>query len=396
MSDTRYRRNAGSVFSLKYHLVWCPKYRRKVLVREVAEDLRELLHQKAKELDVDCIIFDDDLSPSQQRNWEELSGLCVIDRREVILDIFSARATSREAVIQVELARMEYSLPRLTRAWLHLSRQRGGTRGTRGEGETQLEMDRRLVLTRINKLKRELKKVKQTRATMRKLRQAEHIPVASIIGYTNAGKSSLLNALSGAAVFVENKLFATLDPTTRRIELEGGSTLLLTDTVGFIRKLPHDLVETFKSTLEETRYADFLVHVLDASNREILHHYQTTLAVLDELGVADKPMLTVFNKIDKCTDDLYLLPFQQFNLQHVSVSVKTGQGLEQLSANIEKVLYDSIEVCTYHLPVSRYDLVALMHRKGNVLQEQHEAEQICITARLPEDIRGRLQEFLAK
>ena len=193
----------------------------------------------AKELEADCIVFDDDLSPSQQRNWEELSGVCVIDRHEVILDIFANRATTKEATLQVGLARMEYSLPRLTRAWTHLSRQRGGTKGTRGEGETQLEVDRRIVLRKISKFKAELKKVRSNRATLRKQRTSIPIPTASIVGYTNAGKSSLLNALTGADVFIEDKLFATLDPTTRRVKLKGGNEILLTDTVGFIRKLPH-------------------------------------------------------------------------------------------------------------------------------------------------------------
>ena len=228
-------------------------------------------------MEADCSIFDDDISPSQQRNWEALSELCVIDRREVILDIFTARANTREAVLQVGLARMEYSLPRLTRAWTHLSRQRGGARGNRGEGETQLEVDRRIVLRKINRMKKELIKVKSNRATMRRLRTSIPEPTASLVGYTNAGKSSLLNALSGTDVFVENKLFATLDTTARKISPEGGKQFLLTDIVGFIRKLPHSLVETFKSTLEETHYADFLLLLLDASSPEVIHHYETTM-----------------------------------------------------------------------------------------------------------------------
>ncbi|MEW5814613.1 MAG: GTPase HflX, partial [Spirochaetota bacterium] len=245
----------------------------------------------AKEHNADCIIIDAELTPSQQRNWEKLSGLCAIDRHEVILEIFAAHASTREAVLQVGLARMEYSLPRLKRAWTHLSRQRGGLRGTRGEGEAQLEVDRRIVLRKIDRMKKELAKVHLQRALRRKQREKFDLPTASFVGYTNAGKSSLLNRLSDSKVLVEDKLFATLDPTTRRIELDNGQNLLLTDTVGFIRKLPHDLIDAFKSTLEEVVLSDFLILVLDASSPEITEHYTTTMAVLRELEAADKPII---------------------------------------------------------------------------------------------------------
>src|SRR6056297_586908 len=244
-----------------------------------AKELAEL----AEAYEVDCLIFDDTISPSQQRNLEQLSGRCIIDRQEVILEIFSEHARTREALLQVGLARMEYSLPRLTRAWTHLSRQRGGTRGNRGEGETQLEVDRRIVLKKITGLKHELLKLKNQRNTRRKHRSGIPVPTGAIIGYTNAGKSSLLNALTGSATLVQDKLFATLDPTTRKMELSGGTRILLTDTVGFIRKLPHSLVDAFHSTLEETLVADFLLHLVDASNPEAEHHIETTLEVLGEL-----------------------------------------------------------------------------------------------------------------
>ena len=230
------------------------------------------------------IVFDNELSPGQQRKWEELSGMAVIDREEVILDIFGARARTREARLQVELARMEYSLPRLARAWSHLSRQQG--LGGKGEGESQLETDRRLVRRRIDQVKGELEEVRSQRATQRKQRERVPLPHAAIVGYTNAGKSSLLKKLTGADVFIEDKLFATLDPTTRRIELPGGQPLLLTDTVGFVRKLPHRLVESFKATLEEATLADFLVHLLDATQPEIFAFHRTTMEVLAELGRA--------------------------------------------------------------------------------------------------------------
>src|SRR5512135_2252471 len=238
---------------------------------------------RAKADGADLIVVDGELSPSQQRNWEEESGLAVIDRQEVILEIFADRAQTREAVLQVALARMEYSLPRLTRAWTHLSRQRGkGALG--GEGETQLEQDRRIVRERIAHLKKELAAVISQRATQRRKRQRTPVPGAAIVGYTNAGKSSLLNRLTGAQVLAADKLFATLDPTTRQFTLPDGRTLLVTDTVGFIRRLPHRLVEAFKATLEEVVVSDFLIHVIDVTNPNFEQHHATTLAVLGELG----------------------------------------------------------------------------------------------------------------
>jgi len=250
---------------------------------------------QAKALEADLIVFDESLTPAQQRNWEKLSEIAVIDREEVILDIFADRAQTREAVLQVALARMEYSLPRLTRAWTHLSRQRGkGKMG--GEGETQLEQDRRQVNDRITRLKRELIEVQKQRGVQRHKRQRVPVPTASIVGYTNAGKSSLLNRLTGAHVLAEDKLFATLDPTTRQLLLRGNQKLLVTDTVGFIRRLPHRLVEAFKATLEETIVADFLIHVLDVTNASVEHHHATTLSVLAELGAAEKTIATVFQQ----------------------------------------------------------------------------------------------------
>src|SRR5882757_6098276 len=256
---------------------------------------------EAKEDGADVIVFDEALSPAQQRNWEEMSGLAVIDRQEVILEIFSDRAHTREATLQVALARMEYSLPRLTRAWTHLSRQRGkGSMG--GEGETQLEQDRRVVRDRIAHLKKELASVVQQRDVQRRKRLRVPVPTVAIVGYTNAGKSSLLNTLTGAHVLAENKLFATLDPTTRQLTLPGNQKLLVTDTVGFIRRLPHGLVEAFKATLEEVIVADFLIHVIDVTNPNFEQHHATTLAVLAELGAGEQKLLTVFNKNDLADD----------------------------------------------------------------------------------------------
>jgi GTPase len=248
---------------------------------------------KAKEMEADCIIFDNQLSPGQQRAWEGDANLSVIDRHEVILDIFNLRAKTREARLQVELARLAYSIPRLTRMWAHLDRQGGGSGGStgggsgagggggaaRGEGETQLEVDRRLVDKRVDKLKADLEEVKKQRETMRKERGRVDLPHSAIVGYTNSGKSSLLNKLANSDVLAEDKLFATLDTTTRKLDLPDGTSMLLTDTVGFIRNLPHDLVQSFRATLEESVLADFLIHVIDASSSQALEFYQTTTKV---------------------------------------------------------------------------------------------------------------------
>src|SRR4029434_2161402 len=282
--------------------------------------------QRAEAEGFDLIVFDNELSPSQQRNWEKLFGGPVIDRQEVILDIFARRAQTREARLQIELARAEYSLPRFTRAWGHLVPQGGGI-GSRGEGESQLEQDKRRLRTQIDRLRRELQQVRAARATQRKDRQRTPVPNAAIVGYTNAGKSSLLRRLTGAEVHIEDKLFATLDTTTRRIDLPNKRPLLLTDTVGFVRRLPHRLVEAFNATLEESVLADFLIHVLDASQPAVLEFYQTTVRVLAELGSHDKPTLVVFNKIDKVADPAVLAHLRRHFPDGLFISVHTGEGI---------------------------------------------------------------------
>ena len=352
--------------------------------------------EHASELDIDCIVFDDDLTPGQQRNWETLSEICVIDRHEVILDIFAARAHTREAELQVALARMEYSLPRLTRAWTHLSRQRGGSRGTRGEGETQLEADRRVVLRKIDKLKGQLSKVRSQRATRRRLRMTVPIPTASLVGYTNAGKSSLLNALTGAEVLVEDKLFATLDPTTRRLEIKNGGEVLLTDTVGFIRKLPHDLVDAFKSTLEETVLADVLIHVLDGANPEARHHYDTTVSVLEELGAGRKPSILVFNKIDLLQDQNELESLRNEFPDAIFTSVHQHIGLDGIAQRLKSILFDETPVNEYRIPNNRFDIAALIHRTGRVIREQYVDDRIHLTAQVPDKTRGICAAYLVE
>lgn len=348
----------------------------------------------AADLGVDCIVFDDELTPSQQRNWEELTGLCVIDRHEVILDIFAANAHTKEAALQVGLARMEYSLPRLTRAWTHLSRQRGGSRGTRGEGETQLEADRRIVLARIHRLKRELEGVKSQRETRRRKRSSAHVPTVAIVGYTNAGKSSLLNALTGSTAAVENKLFATLDPTTRKLPVKNGSEVLFTDTVGFIRKLPHDLIDAFKSTLEETVLADLAIHVLDASSPEVIHHYRTTLQVLEEIGAGGKPSILVFNKTD--------LPEAKAAIPHLEakfpnalfVSIREKSGIEDVVQSVKVMLYENSPVEEYSIPSNRFDLAALIHRTGRVIHENYVDTGVVLKAQVPAKTRGVCAAYL--
>lgn len=349
--------------------------------------------EAAAQIGADCIVFDDDLSPSQQRNLEELADLCVIDRREVILDIFAEHATTREAVLQVGLARMEYSLPRLTRAWTHLSRQRGGRRGTRGEGETQLEADRRIVLARINKMKKELVQVRRQRATRRKRRRSVPVPTGALVGYTNAGKSSLLNAMTGAGVLVEDKLFATLDPTTRRVSIKNGADVLLTDTVGFIRKLPHDLVDAFKSTLEEATVSDFIIHVVDASSPEVDQHFQTTTTVLEELGAGDKPSVIALNKADLVPDDVRSSLENRYP-DAVFTSAADGRGLDDLAQRLKRLVYAPSDITVFELPTDRHDLAALVYRTGRVVEEHYNDDHILLTAQVPEKTLGLLADYL--
>jgi GTP-binding protein HflX len=341
---------------------------------------QELIDQ-AKADNADVIVFDEALSPAQQRNWEELSGLAVIDRQEVILEIFADRAHTREAILQVALARMEYSLPRLTRAWTHLSRQRGkGALG--GEGETQLEQDRRIVRDRIAHLKRELANVVQQRDVQRRKRQRVPVPTCSIVGYTNAGKSTLLNKLTGAEVLAADKLFATLDPTTRQLVLRGNQKLLVTDTVGFIRRLPHGLVEAFKATLEEVVIADFLLHVIDVSNPNFEHHHGTTLSVLAELGATNQTIVTVFNKVD-ASDTSLRQRARRLAPDALFVSALTGQGLDQLEARCLELIAEAHAATELLVPHERYDVVARLHAVGHIQSEEQRDDGVHLRGRYP-------------
>jgi len=300
----------------------------------------EELAQKAASLEVDCIVFDREISPAQQRNWEELTGIPVIDRQELIIQIFASRARTREAELQVRLAELIYSLPRLQHKYIDLSRQRGGRYGSRDSGETKLETDRRQVEKKIHRLEEELEQLKRQRQVQRKKRERGGIPVCALVGYTNAGKSSILNALTGADVFAEDKLFATLDSTSRRLRLPLGTEVLLVDTVGFIRRLPHSLIKAFHSTLEEASCADLILNVLDASDPDAELQYETTLSVLGELSAREIPTITVLNKVDKINSepDSQLAALLNRYPGSVAVSALKGSGLPELRAQIENSL----------------------------------------------------------
>lgn len=351
--------------------------------------------ERMRELQCDVVIFDNELTPAQQRNWEALSKVTVIDRREIILDIFGSRAQTREARIQVDLARMAYSLPRLTRAWTHLGKQGGGI-GAKGEGESQLEQDKRKIRGQIDRLKKELEGVRRSRATQRKDRKRAPVPNAAIVGYTNAGKSSLLTRLTGADVLVEDKLFATLDTTTRKIALPNKQPLLLTDTVGFIRKLPHELVESFNATLEEATMSDFLIHVLDASHPRVMEFYNTTMKVLGDLGADDKKTLVVFNKMDKVEDPSVRAVLRRHYPGAVFVSVHTGEGFENLINRIAEFVSDGTREVELRLPLSRTDLLARLHREGAVHETTYEDDGILVRATMAERGMETLAEFLVE
>jgi GTP-binding protein HflX len=296
------------------------------------------LAEKAASLEADCIVFDRDISPSQQRNWEELSGVSVVDRQELIIQIFAGRARTREAELQVRLAELVYALPRLRHKYIDLSRQRGGRYGTRGSGETLLETDRRLVEQRIHRLKEELEKVKRQRQVQRKQRERHGVPVCALVGYTNVGKSTILNALTGSNVLTEDKLFATLDSTSRRLRLPQGRQVLMVDTVGFIRRHPPNLINAFRSTLEEASHANVIINVLDVSSPDAAGQYDTTLSVLRELDAETIPMITVFNKTDRLKSSIDLEALLRRYPDGIPVSAKEGSGLQGLCMRMEQVL----------------------------------------------------------
>jgi GTP-binding protein HflX len=330
--------------------------------------------KKCREDEVDTVIFDDELSPAQGRNLETVFERKILDRTQLILDIFGQRARTREGKLQVELAQLQHLLPRLTRFWTHLSRQKGGIGMRGGEGETQLEADRRKVQERIDKLIRELVLVRRQRATQREGRKRHQWPLASIVGYTNSGKSTLLNTLTGAAALAEDRLFATLDPTTRRLRLPTNQNVLLSDTVGFIRKLPTRLVEAFKATLEEVLEADLLLHVVDVSHPKADEQLAAVNTVLAELGAeaAAKPVLMVFNKVDRLGVDAPVARYREQFPGAVFVSARTGAGLPELLGELGRQLRPVREQLELVIPHHEAAAIARLHALGQVLESDYE------------------------
>lgn len=353
-----------------------------------ARELKEMVEETGAGL----VIFDDDLSPAQGKNLENLLKVRIVDRTELILDIFATRARTSEAQTQVELAQLQYMLPRLKRMWTHLERVRGGI-GMRGPGETQLETDRRLIGRRIRDLKAKLALMAQRRATQRKARSREFR--VSLVGYTNAGKSSMLRALSGSEVFVEDRLFATLDPSTRIVDLGNGDTVLLTDTVGFIRKLPHHLVASFRATLEEAREADVLLHVIDASHPGWEEQKQVVEEVLEDLGASDRPTFLVLNKVDRLTHEeeaafreraasVFAQPF-------VFASTVEEGGLDEVRELLRRELRAQRPEVRLQIPVIDGEALATVYREGEVVTREENGVTIELVARLPRPALGRLR-----
>lgn len=333
------------------------------------------------------IVCDDELSPAQLKNLEQMLDTKVMDRTLIILDIFAARATTSEGKIQVELAQLKYRLSRLTGLGRSMSRLGGGI-GTRGPGEKKLEMDRRLIHARISQLKAELAQVQKHRELIRSKRKKDQMVVAAIVGYTNAGKSTLLNTLTDAGVLEEDKLFATLDPTTRLLELPGGQNILLTDTVGFIRKLPHHLIEAFKSTLEEAKYADIIIHVVDASNPQKEKQMHVVYETLKDLGVKDQPILTLFNKQDRIENPEILKDMKADKT--LKVSAKTGQGLDDLKDELEKILRARSILLERVFPYEKAGLIQIVRAKGQLLEEEYRGDGIYVKAFVPAEIYGKV------
>ena len=338
-----------------------------------AQEINELAHS----IKADCIIFDFNIEPRKQRNWEELTGLSCFDRQEVIIRIFASRAQTKEASLQVELARLQYSLPRLQHLKNSYNRQRGGAVGNRGSGETQLELDQRQIREKIASIKHDLAEVELNRETQRKQRDKQ--PSCALVGYTNAGKSSLLNALTGADVFVENKLFATLDPITRKLPLNDSAGVLITDTVGFISNLPHHLVDAFKSTLEEACDADLLLLVLDASDENAMFQYETVCDVLDDIGASDNPRLILLNKIDKGDEKGTLTALRHKFPDAICVSAKDQTGFLELKDKIYEMIYG--DIAEYIIPITQTILINELRKNGCIQREEWLDDGVHITAR---------------
>jgi GTP-binding protein HflX len=346
--------------------------------------------------DVDTVIFDDDLSPAQCRNLEKIFECKILDRTSLILDIFAQRARTREGKMQIELAQLQHLLPRLTRFWGHLSRQSGGIGMRGGEGESQLEADRRKVSERIDKIERDLDAVRRQRATQRAGRKRSQWPLASIVGYTNAGKSTLLNALTGSDVLAKDILFATLDPTTRRLKLPTNQNVLLTDTVGFIKKLPHGLVEAFKATLEEVVRADLLLHVVDISHPQAEEQIAAVDAVLQEIGADEKSTLMIFNKMDRLEGGGALNRLQEKFPNSVAISATTGKGIPALLAEIGTQLRPKREFLELRIPQEQSAVIARLHKVGQVIERRYNARTARFKARIPPHHLAEFEAYVVR
>lgn len=346
------------------------------------------------EQEVDTVIFDDELTPAQTRNLSRIFNCKILDRTALILDIFAQRARTREGKMQVELARLQHLLPRLTRMWSHLSRQKGGIGLRGGEGESQLEADRRKIQDRIAKIKTDLDVVRQQRALQRNARKRNNWPLASIVGYTNAGKSTLLNTLTGAGVLAKDILFATLDPTTRRLHLPTNQDVLLSDTVGFIRKLPHGLVEAFKATLEEVVEADLLLHVVDTSHPQACDQIEAVNTVLDEIGARAKPIIMVFNKTDRIEESGTLARFMEMHPHGVPVSAVTGDGIPALLSELGTQLRPVRDYLELEVPHDRSSVIARLHEVGQVIERNYKGRIARFKARIPPHHRHEFAAFV--
>lgn len=369
----------------------------------ITEGKLEELKGLAENSQVDVVIFDDEISPAQQRNLETAFKRTVMDRTEVILGVFAQRAQTKEARLQIELAKVKYEAPRLKRLWTHLSRQAGTAGGgagggayLKGEGEKQIEIDRRILKRKIDDLQSEIKEVRAIRETQRGQRMRADIPVFAIVGYTNAGKSTLLNALTDAKVFVEDKLFATLDTTTRKYLLNNNQETLLIDTVGFIRKLPHLLVAAFKSTLEEALYADILIHLVDASHPMALEQAETTFEVLKELNAEKKPVITVLNKIDQCPSHSWIDRLRVKYPKTVPISALNRQGFEELQEVMIQEIGYLRKLVNLRIPQSNYNLVSEVMRQGQILHQEYDENDVLLKVSVPAALAGRLQQYIVK